>query len=125
MQTFRLPHLDVDADVTLTDLRSEDKIAKSLAEHGGSVRVTRAGVPLGVMVSINLWKALQTAEATFAQLQERYEEMLEEATIVQFVREREADERTPGTPERANEILAAFQEADSRLTAVSASASKK
>lgn len=124
MQSFRLPPLDVDADVTLTDLRSEDKLAKSLAKHGGSVRVTRSGAPLGVMVSIDVWKALQAAEATCTQIRERYEEMLDEATIAQFVHEREQDERTPGTPERANEILAAFQKADSRLTAPSAGSSK-
>ncbi len=117
METFQLPTLGVDADVTLTDLRSEDKIAKSLAEHGGTVRVTRAGAPLGIMVSIKVWKALQAAQAASAQLRERHEELLDEAMVAQFIREREHDERTPGTPERAAEILAAFHEADARRTA--------
>ncbi|HTU71522.1 MAG TPA: hypothetical protein VMF11_14565 [Candidatus Baltobacteraceae bacterium] len=64
---------DLDADITLSELREEDTLRKRLEAHH-RLRVRRRSDVIGVLVDAHAWRAIESHLRELEQVIERYEE---------------------------------------------------
>jgi PHD/YefM family antitoxin component YafN of YafNO toxin-antitoxin module len=78
-------HLDVDAEITVSELRSEETFDQRLHDHA-ALRLRRRNDLLGVIVSTERWKSIEETIRTLTAAVEK----LEEAAVLSLVERRVA-----------------------------------
>lgn len=87
-----VPRLAVDGDISVTQVREDGVLSARLQQHGGVLRLLKHTTPVGVVVSIELWKQLEHLDEVVTTLEQR----VEDDAVRVLIAERQDHTRTPG-----------------------------